>query len=212
MFDRLIPEARAFFDALAANNNRDWFGAHKGEYEAVVKRPAKLFLDEVGAWLNAETGTPQVPKLYRVHRDLRFSKDKTPYSTHLHLQWSDNTSGICHMFGVSRDYVTAGVGAMAFSKPALGRWRAHVGGAAGEDVAAILAALTGAGHRLSAPELRRVPAPYEQDHPRGDLLRRKGIVLWHDLGADEQADPMAGVQAAFARLGGFRTALADSVA
>lgn len=212
MFDRLIPEALGFFDALAANNNRDWFAAHKDEYEAAVKRPAKLFLDEIGAWLNAETGTTQVPKLYRVHRDLRFSKDKTPYSTHLHLQWSDSRTGICHMFGVSRDYVTAGVGAMAFSKPALGRWRTHVGSAGGEPFAATLAEMTGAGHRLSAPELRRVPAPYAQDHPRGDLLRRKGIVLWHDLGADEQADPMAAVKAAFARMDGFRAALADSLA
>jgi uncharacterized protein (DUF2461 family) len=34
------------------------------------------------------TGKPHVPKVFRIHRDVRFSKDKTPYNTHLHLMWS----------------------------------------------------------------------------------------------------------------------------
>ncbi|GKY90205.1 TIGR02453 family protein [Sinisalibacter aestuarii] len=205
--DRLIPDALGFFDALAAHNSRDWFAAHKDEYEAAVKRPADALLRETGDWLAAETGVAQAAKLYRIHRDLRFSKDKTPYNTHLHLQWSDPARGICHLFGVSRDYVCAGVGAMAFSAPALERWRGAVG-ADGAEIAAEIAAMTGTGHRLDPPALKRVPAPYPQDHAQGALLRHKGIVLWHDFTDAERNDPAAALRAAFTRLAPFRKALA----
>ena len=118
-FATLVPDALGFFEDLAQNNDRDWFAAEKPRYEAVVKRPAEALLDTLGAWLTAETGRAQTPKLYRINRDLRFSKDKTPYNTHLHLQWSDPATGIAHLFGVSRGYVCAGLGAMAFDKAAL---------------------------------------------------------------------------------------------
>ena len=211
-FDTLTADARAFFDDLAADNSRDWFAANKARYEQAVKAPAEALLDVIGARLAAATGAAQTPKLYRIHRDLRFSRDKTPYNTHLHLQWSEATTGICHLFGVSRDYAAAGVGAMGFDKPALGRWRDRIAAAEGAAFAAHVDGLQDAGFRLDPPALKRVPAPHPQDHPRAALLKRKGIVLWHDLGASELADPVAALEAAFARLGPFRTALAQILA
>ena len=130
-FDTLVADALGFFDDLGANNTRDWFTANKSRYEAAVKRPAEALLAETGARLEAQTGRAQKAKLYRIHRDLRFSKDKTPYNTHLHLQWTDPRTGVCHLFGVSRDYVCAGVGAMGFDKPALERWRDAIAGDSG---------------------------------------------------------------------------------
>ncbi len=210
-FDTLVPDALAFFDDLAANNTRDWFAEHKPRYEAAVKRPAEALLATVGARLEAETGVAQTPKLYRIHRDLRFSKDKTPYNTHLHLQWSDKATGICHLFGASRAYVTAGVGAMGFDKPALGRWRDRIAAEDGAAFAADVDGLKDAGFRLDSPALKRVPAPFEQDHPRADLLKRKGMVVWHDFGDDEIGQPVATLEGVFQRLAPFRTALAEIV-
>lgn len=207
-FATLVPDALGFFEDLAQNNDRDWFAAEKLRYEAVVKRPAEVLLDTLGAWLTAETGRAQTPKLYRINRDLRFSRDKTPYNTHLHLQWSD-AGGLAHLFGVSPDYVCAGVGAMGFDNTALERWRAGVAGPAGDDLAAQLDAAKG---RLDQPALKRVPAPYDQDHPRADLLKRKGIVLWHDLDGAEQARPLEAMKAAFTRFAAFRDSLAAILA
>lgn len=211
-FATLIPDALGFFDDLAANNRRDWFAANKARYETAVKAPAKALLAVLGARLEAETGARQTAKLYRIHRDLRFSKDKTPYNTHLHLQWTDAATGICHLFGASRDYVCAGVGAMGFDKPALARWRDRIADARGADFAKLVDRMLDAGLRMDAPALKRVPAPYPQDHPRAALLKRKGIVLWHDLGDSEQAHPDMALEAAFARLGPLRTALAEILA
>jgi len=211
-FATLVPDALGFFDDLAANNSRDWFTANKSRYEAAVKGPAKALLAVLGVRLEAATGARQTAKLYRIHRDLRFSKDKTPYNTHLHLQWTDKATGICHLFGVSRAYVCAGVGAMGFDKPTLARWRARVADESGAGFAGLVERMQAAGLRLDASALRRVPAPYPQDHPRAALLKRKGMVLWHDLGDSEQAHPEVALEAAFARLGPFRTALAEILA
>lgn len=211
-FDTLIPDALGFFDLLAANNDRAWFAAQKPDYEAAVKRPAEALLDTVDGWLACETGAALTPKLYRIHRDVRFSKDKTPYNTHLHLQWSDKATGICHLFGVSRDYVCAGVGAMVFDKRALTRWRAQVAGAAGVGLAARLDGLLAQGHRVDLPELKRVPAPHAQDHPRAELLKRKGLIVWSDFEDAERADPVAALQAVFTRLAPFRAELAAILA
>ena len=206
-FNSLVPEAVGFFDDLSANNTKAWFTENKPRYEREVKHPAENLLDVMGAWIERETDAPQMPKLYRIHRDLRFSKDKTPYNTHLHLQWCDNATGICHLFGVSRDYVSAGVGAMVFTKPALEAWRARIG-ADGADLGELVDGLLGDGFRLDPPALKRVPAPHPQDHPHAALLKRKGIVLWRDFSNAEKAAPVASLGEVFARLADFRAALA----
>ena len=211
-FDTLVPDALGFFDDLAADNSRDWFTANKARYERDVKAPAEALLSEIGDRIAAATGTRPVPKLYRINRDLRFSKDKTPYNTHLHLQWSDPATGIAHLFGVSRAYVCAGLGAMGFDKAALDRWRDRIAGDKGEGFARLLDRTLDAGLRMDPPELKRVPAPYPPDHTRAELLKRKGIVLWHDLSDVEQAHPVAALDAAFTRLGPFRTALTEVLA
>ena len=84
-FKGFRPEANAFLTELAANNNREWFLAHKAVYEEAVVAPFRLLLADVISALAARdlpiTGDPQ-KAIFRVHRDVRFSKDKTPYKTH----------------------------------------------------------------------------------------------------------------------------------
>lgn len=211
-FTTLVPDALGFLEDLAANNSRDWFIANKARFEAEVKNPAEALLAVLGAKLEAATGAPQTPKLYRIHRDLRFSKDKTPYNTHLHLQWTDKATGIGHFFGVARTYVSAGIGAMGFDKPTLNRWRDRIADESGAGFARLVDRMQEAGLRIDPPALKRVPAPYSQDHPRAALLKRKGIAVWHDLGESEQVFSDVALEAAFARMSPFRMALAEIVA
>jgi len=199
-FARLIPDARAFLTELAANNNRDWFTGEKSRYDARLKTPASLLLDRVAAEIRRETGQQMVPKLFRPQRDLRFSRDKTPYHTHLHMLWSGDGKGIAQpalFFGIAPDYVTLGGGVMNFSREALPRWRAAADGPQGAVIARELSRLADLGLAPRGPDLKRVPAPYAGDHPRGDLLRRKGLSVWREMVPGEWDDPSASLLAAF---------------
>ena len=72
----------SFFKELAANNHRDWFHANKKRYEADVKKPFDRFVGEVIEALKAEGEAIEIqPKdaIFRINRDIRFSKDKSPY-------------------------------------------------------------------------------------------------------------------------------------
>jgi uncharacterized protein (TIGR02453 family) len=75
------------------------------------------------------TGKPHVPKVFRIHRDVRFSKDKTPYNTHLHMMWSrgaEATRAPAWFFGAAPDYLTFGMGVMGLEKDTLTRFREMV--------------------------------------------------------------------------------------
>lgn len=75
-----------FFRDLQANNSREWFTAHKPRYEAHVKQPFYDFVERVIDGIREyEPDIPQTAKdaVFRLHRDTRFSKDKTPYKTQL---------------------------------------------------------------------------------------------------------------------------------
>ncbi|MEO9779174.1 MAG: DUF2461 family protein [Sedimentitalea sp.] len=92
-FARLIPDARAFLGELAANNNRAWFTAHKNRYDSELKTPATLLVDQIAHDIGRDMGLTLTPKLFRPHRDVRFSNDKTPHHTHLHMLWSLDLQG-----------------------------------------------------------------------------------------------------------------------
>ncbi|TMV09601.1 TIGR02453 family protein [Ruegeria sediminis] len=179
-FAQLIPEARAFLAELSANNTRDWFTAQKSRYDRELKAPATLLLDQFALQIGPGAGT----KLFRPHRDVRFSKDKTPYNTHLHMLWTlpgDALQQPGFFFGISPDYVSIGGGVMGFDKEPLARWRDAVSGDFGKDMQALLAGYRDQGLRMDEPELKRVPPPFDKAHPHADLLRRKSLTVWRDL-------------------------------
>jgi uncharacterized protein (TIGR02453 family) len=74
-----------FLKDLEKNNSRDWFSDNKKLYEEVLKAPAEIFLTELQQALEKKLGGEVVPKLFRIHRDVRFSKDKTPYNAHVRM-------------------------------------------------------------------------------------------------------------------------------
>jgi len=179
----LSKDTIKFLKDLKANNNREWFQANKKTYEAVVKNPAA----EISAALNEQveklTGSPHTSKIFRVNRDTRFSKDKTPYNTHVHMAFSPETDGPVKpmwFFGLDTQKLVLGAGVFEFPKDHLEKWRERVAGKEGEELSKILAKLQKTGARIGEPALKRVPKPYEADHPREELLRHKGFAVWLD--------------------------------
>lgn len=82
------PATFKFLRQLATHNDKDWFAAHKAEYEAAVKAPCLAFIADLAAPLAkispqmVASPKPVGGSLFRIYRDTRFSSDKTPYKTH----------------------------------------------------------------------------------------------------------------------------------
>lgn len=166
-----------FFEDLEDNNERGWFHEHKARYEREVRAPLEaLFEDLRPAFGEA--------KLFRIHRDVRFSRDKSPYKT--------SQAGVIHRPGGSTLYLQVdasgamvGVGAPHLDREQVERYRLAVAGPTGEQFAALVADLRRRKYQVGvlsadgidpAGDLKRVPAGFPPDHPRGDLLRYKSVI------------------------------------
>ncbi len=194
-------ETVGFLTSLRENNTKEWFTANRSSYEDFVKKPATEFCDSAAEHLAELTGLEHRSKIYRIHRDLRFSKDKTPYNTHVHISFHPDCGGAqpAWMFGIDPDGTTIGVGIMQFEKPQLESFRKLIVGSEGERLVKTLGALRHLPVRLSDPALKRVPRGFDPEHPRGEHLRRKGLVVWSDLGKPRQGLGRSGLDRCMSR-------------
>jgi uncharacterized protein (TIGR02453 family) len=175
-----------FFKALAKHQNRDWFNEHKEELETGWNQPMKELLAGLHDALDKAYPHSDLdePKLFRIYRDVRFSKDKTPYKTHVAgcipmkrtAKMLETPVAIYVHFGT--DNVVAS-GLYAMDGPALERYRKAVADdARGKDVVKILAKLEKAGFHADSMHddmLKKVPRGYDPEHPRAELLKRKSL-------------------------------------
>lgn len=174
------PDTLKFLHALNQNNTRDWFQQNRTWYESAWKQPAEAFISALTFRLQTQSDTLHSAKLFRIHRDVRFSKDKTPYNPHMRILIRREGSRAGLFFGLELDRLVLGSGMMAFDKPQLSAYRGAVAEPAGETLDAVLSAVISNQGRMNPPELARVPKPYDPDHPRGELLRRKSLTVWRD--------------------------------
>lgn len=87
-FRGFTPAALTFLRALKKNNRREWFAEHRATYEREIKAPMKALVEELDvrfATLAPEFVGDQKTSVFRIHRDIRFSQDKSPYKTHAAL-------------------------------------------------------------------------------------------------------------------------------
>src|SRR5947209_20436926 len=161
-------EALDFYDGLAADNTKTYWTKHKDVYTEQVLTPMTELTEE----LAAEFGEP---KIFRPYRDIRFSKDKTPYKTHIGA-----VVGETGYVQLSAEGLGAGAGMWQMSPEQLARYRAAVASdAAGAELHQIIAEIEKAditfhGHGA----LKSAPRGYPPDHPRITLLRYKGLTAW----------------------------------
>jgi uncharacterized protein (TIGR02453 family) len=187
-FDAMIATGRGFFTELAANNSRDWFEPRKDAYKRDIRAPGELLCSLFAEDLTRRTGHGHEGKVQRINRDVRFSKDKSPYTPALNILWSRAASPFHGwLFSLSGDGAQLMTGLHALDGPALRAYRAHVD-REGDELAETIAAAEAEGATFVTwgdATLKRVPAPYAADHPHADLLRRKQLVLGVALGDDD---------------------------
>lgn len=177
--------ALAYLNDLAANNDKTWFQANKKRYEKEFKAPNRALVDAVNEELGAiapQWVTPAGKALNRINRDIRFSKDKTPYNTHVwagfHREGAAKGSSAGYYFGFDpTGSVGIGCGAWMPPKPYIDNLRAHVAEHHGE----LRQILDAAGiDELNGEKYKRVPKPYPADHPAAEWLKHKGFHHgWH---------------------------------
>jgi uncharacterized protein (TIGR02453 family) len=160
------PErALEFYEGLEADNSKAYWLDHKDVYERDVKAPMEALLAE----LSKEFGDT---RLFRPYRDVRFSRDKSPYKTTIAGMVGD------HYIQLSADGLLAGAGMYHLEPPQLERFRAAVAAeGTGAKLESLVEGVRKKGLDVHAIDvLKTAPKGYARDHPRVELLRYKGLV------------------------------------
>ena len=162
-------EALEFYEGVAADNTKTYWTRHKEIYDAKVLRPMTELIEE----LAPEFGET---KIFRPYRDIRFSKDKTPYKTHIGAMVG---SGYVQF---SAQGLAAGDGMYGMAPDQLDRYRQAVASdRTGGELEGVIAAVESAGIGVTGRDvLKAAPRGYPADHPRIGLLRYKGVVAWKE--------------------------------
>jgi uncharacterized protein (TIGR02453 family) len=174
-FSGIPAGAIDFYSGLEADNSKAFWEANKATYKVVVRGPVEALCEEL-----ADYGPFH---LFRPHNDLRFSKDKPPYKTHQGA-YGESEGGAGFYLQVSRDGLMVAAGYYAMMRDQLERFRDAVAAEhTGVEIAGIVAALPKR-YRIGAiDELKTAPKGYPKDHPRIELLRRKGLMMFTEPGS-----------------------------
>ena len=171
-------EALVFYEGLEADNSRTYWTDHAEMYGRAVRGPMLALLGAVEPVVGPM-------KFFRPHRDLRFSKDKSPYKTHA-AAVSRSPDGPSLYVQVSAAGLLVASGTYAFSADQLVRYRSAVDAdTSGAALAGHLDRLLAEGFGCYGEQLTRVPRGFDAGHPRADLLRRKGLAPYRDAGTPD---------------------------
>ena len=176
---------RRFLRELETHNTKQWFEAHRAEYEECLLDPARAFVVALGKRLKKIApgvhADPRVNKsLFRINRDTRFSADKSPYKTNLGVWFWDGAGKRMECpgfyFHLDARRLMLGIGMYQFSKPALERYRhAVVDGKRGPALGRAVKTVTGCGLTLGGEHYKRVPRGFDPEHKNAAYLRHNGL-------------------------------------
>ncbi len=198
MSSHIDPEFFELLRELADNNNRDWFAANKERYSRSVRDPMLQLISDFSTRLKkisrhfVADPRPSGGSLFRIYRDVRFSKDKTPYKTHAAAQFRHKRGKDVHAPGfylsLAPGQVYAGAGIWHPDSASLKTirdtilaypraWRSATGSDRFKRV-----------FRLEGDSLKRGPKGFDPEHPLIEDLKRKDFVA---MARFEEADAMA---------------------
>lgn len=177
-----------FLKGLRADNTKAWFDDHRADYDTYFVGAGRDFVAALGPRL--QEIAPDVrfePKingsLFRINRDVRFSKDKTPYKDHLDLWfWHGERKGWGapgFWFRLSPDVTIMGAGMHRFEKEHATRYRnAVLDDTSGPDLESAIADVTAAGpYTLGGATRKTVPRGFDKAHPRAGWLLHDGLTV-----------------------------------
>lgn len=180
-----FPKAAfSFLSGLAKNNNKAWFDAHRDDYEAHCIAPAKAFVEEIGPRIRKfaphTNFEPRINgSIFRINRDIRFSRDKTPYKTNLDMWfWQGEKKGWDSpgfFLRLAPGTLYAGAGMHQFATPALlDRYRqAVVSDKSGVELERVIRGLGNL--HLGEATRKTVPKGFDANNPRAPLLLHEGL-------------------------------------
>jgi uncharacterized protein (TIGR02453 family) len=164
------PDALAFYRGLEADNSKQYWTDHKATFDHEVREPMQQLCDE----LESTYGTFHI---FRPNRDVRFSRDKSPYKTALGAV-TEGQGGERYYVQVSAEGLMAACGYYHMASDQLERFRASVAdNRAGRSLDRAIEAVRNAGYDVGGEALKTAPRGYPRDHPRVHLLRYKGVTV-----------------------------------
>ena len=168
-FTGFPPAVFDFYERLEADNTKAFWQTNRTTFDEAVKAPTAALCEELG-----DIGPFHV---FRPYNDARFAKNRPPYKTHQGA-YCEGDGGSGHYLQIGADGILVAVGYYAMAKDQLERFRAAVDDdAAGPELGRLVAATERKGYSISAMEsLKTAPRGYAKDHPRVELLRRKGLI------------------------------------
>ena len=189
------PDLAAFLTELHSNNERGWFNANRDRYEGSVREPARAFIRSMAPALAAisphfraddrKTGG----SLMRIHRDTRFSRDKTPYKTNVGIQFRHALGRDVHAPGfyvhLEPGGAFLGAGVWRPDSAALSMIRSRIDEEPDAWRAVRDAAPFRGSWRLGGESLKTMPRGFARDHPLVEDLRRKDFIAIHELALDD---------------------------
>jgi uncharacterized protein (TIGR02453 family) len=186
-FKGFSKETVKFLKDLAGNNKRDWFNEHKEDFNRYVIEPARGFVDAMGERLmEIAPGIIAEPRvngsIFRIYRDTRFSKDKTPYKTHLGIfMWEGEGPKMeCpgFYFHLEPPNLMLGGGIHIFSKSLLEEYRNSVVHP-GHGLALVTAAMkVSEVCNIGGVHYKKVPRGFDKDHQFAQFLLYNGLTAW----------------------------------
>ena len=199
MATHFTPEAMKFLRGLARNNDRVWFEERRPVYELALKAPMLALVEEVSAAMEGfapEHVRPPHKITMRIYRDIRFSKNKLPYKTHLAAWWArrgmEKTSGGGFYLQVSPQEVMVAAGVYMPEREQLlmlRRWMSENH----ESYRAKVKMLTkarGAGFEdIDSQALTRMPKGFAGDDPADELVRAKNWGVRASMPAELALEP-----------------------
>ena len=185
-FSGFSKETINFYKQLKENNNKGWFEDHKSDFDNFVMTPAREFVAAMGERLEKLSpnihADPRVNKsIFRIYRDTRFSKDKTPYKTNLAMWWWEGEGPRMECSGYYMHFeppnLMLGVGIYKFPKDMLKTYRDSVvdpiNGPALQQ--AIKEVSQQKKYSIGEKHYKRVPRGYDPDHENAELLLYNGL-------------------------------------
>lgn len=182
------PATFRFLEELAQNNSKPWFEENKARYEKDLKAPALRFIEDFADRLARISPHFRAGRrsLFRIYRDTRFSRDKSPYKTHAGIQFRHEArASDVHAPGfylhIQPGHCGTGCGIWHPDSKALLRIREAIV----EDPASWKRARNAESFRqrfeLSGDALKTAPRGFDKDHPLIEDLRRKDFIGWTHL-------------------------------
>jgi len=190
-FKRFSDKTFQFFKDLENNNTREWFEDNRSVFEEYVLNPAQEFVMEVGEWVKSLcpkiVAIPKTDKsIFRIYRDVRFSKDKTPYKTHLGIfLWEGPRKKLGNpgfYLQLDKSQILIAGGLYQLPSELVKPYRDAVSDfKKGSEVAKILKKITkNSSYKLGGSHYKRVPRGYDPENPNAELLLHNGLYLYHE--------------------------------